>query len=124
MFTRVILAGHSLVVQPSAIVWHRHRDTLEDLQIQARGYGIGLGAWLTKVFLDPRTARIALARLPRVARGMIVNAQHSRSSKGPHVLTDELWKAQLAKVQWLERRSMALGPVNYLRERRRADRAA
>src|SRR5687767_1821551 len=37
MFTRVIREGHSLVVQPSAIVWHRHRAEPEDLIVRAPG---------------------------------------------------------------------------------------
>jgi len=88
MFTRVILEGYSLVVQPSAIVWHRHRDDLDDLSAQARGYGSGLGAWLTKILLNPHTARLALARTPRVAWSFLPSAgarqrRYSRAQPGP-----------------------------------------
>ncbi|GAA2562879.1 glycosyltransferase family 2 protein [Mycolicibacterium diernhoferi] len=64
MFFRLVAAGHTLVNEPAAIVWHRHRSDGAALLIQARGYGLGLGAWLTKVFTDRVHRRLAL----RVAR--------------------------------------------------------
>jgi len=64
MFFRLVAAGHTLVNEPAAIVWHRHRSDGEALLIQARGYGLGLGAWLTKVTLDRHHRRLAF----RVAR--------------------------------------------------------
>ncbi|HEY9357577.1 MAG TPA: glycosyltransferase [Arthrobacter sp.] len=116
MFTRVILEGYSLVVQPSAIVWHRHRDGLEDLTTQARGYGSGLGAWLTKIILNPRTASLALARTPRVAWSFLQSAgAPGRSTADPglgHGLDQ-----QLAQVLRIELYALARGPLNYLLER-------
>lgn len=117
MFTRVILEGYSLVVQPSAIVWHRHRDGLEELRVQARSYGTGLGAWLTKILLNPRTARLALARSPRVAWKFLqdVRGSHRASERLSH--SHDSWDEQLAKVLRLELLSVARGPFNYLLER-------
>jgi GT2 family glycosyltransferase len=65
VFTRVLFAGGALVVDPSALVWHRHRSDLAALRAQATGYGVGLGAWLTKVALDPRMAARAASRAPQ-----------------------------------------------------------
>lgn len=65
IFTRVLFAGGALVVEPSAIVWHRHRADLAALRAQGKGYGVGLGAWLTKVALDPRMASRAVRRAPQ-----------------------------------------------------------
>lgn len=118
MFTRVILAGHSLVVQPSAIVWHRHRDDLEELRIQARGYGLGLGAWLAKILSNPQTAKLALARSPRAARNFLRNARVNRGPAVDRSPGSRSWDAQLAKVLRMELYSVALGPLNYLLERR------
>jgi hypothetical protein len=125
MFTRVLLDGYSLVVQPSAIVWHRHRDGLEDLRVQARSYGTGLGAWLTKILMNPHMARLAVARIPRVAWGFLQSAQTSQRSKGQgHALPAPL-KDQLAEVLRIERLSIARGPLSYVLElRARADRRA
>lgn len=119
MFTRVILAGHPLVVHPSAVVWHRHRDGLEELQAQARSYGSGLGAWLTKILLNPRTARLALARTPHAVRQLLANARHHsvEPTDGGTGAFDP-WDPQLAKVLRLELLSVARGPLNYLLQRR------
>ncbi|WIE53751.1 glycosyltransferase [Curtobacterium sp. MCBD17_003] len=65
VFTRVLFAGGALVVDPSALVWHRHRSDLAALRSQAKGYGVGLGAWLTKVALEPRMAVRAARRAPQ-----------------------------------------------------------
>jgi GT2 family glycosyltransferase len=71
IFTRVLFAGGALVVEPSAIVWHRHRADLAALRSQGRGYGTGLGAWLTKVALDPRMAAQAARRAPQALRRLV-----------------------------------------------------
>jgi GT2 family glycosyltransferase len=118
MFTRVILEGYSLVVQPSAIVWHRHRDGLDELRVQARGYGSGLGAWLTKILMNPHTARLALARSPGAARNFLRNDRASWRPPEDGRRVPDLWDAQLAKVLRLELFSMAVGPFYYLLERR------
>lgn len=118
MFTRVILSGRSLVVQPSAVVWHRHRADLEELIVQARGYGNGLGAWLAKIFLNPRTARMALARAPRGAAYFLRNL---RNRPGGAVASDsgEPRNPVVAKALRTELLYVALGPFNYLLQRRR-----
>lgn len=117
MFTRVILEGHSLVVQPSAIVWHRHRYGLEDLSAQARGYGSGLGAWLTKIFLNPQTAPLALARTPRVVWSFLQSARGAEQPTPPPNQDHDFWDEQRAQVFRLELYSLARGPLNYLLER-------
>ncbi|MHA7264330.1 glycosyltransferase family 2 protein [Arthrobacter sp. TMN-37] len=125
MFTRVIFRGYSLVVQPSAIVWHRHRDGLEDLQAQARGYGIGLGAWITKIVLNPRTAWWALRKSPRAIRNLLRNSRPLPNGAGaPGGMIADQWDVEMAKMGRLELYSVARGPFNYLvqswTDRRRA----
>ncbi|MEV6597205.1 glycosyltransferase [Actinoplanes sp. NPDC051346] len=75
MFVRVLLNGHTLVYEPSAIIWHRHRPDLASLTKQIRDYGTGLGAWITQLALQPRTAMMitrrsvpALAHLGKITR--------------------------------------------------------
>jgi len=120
MFTRVILEGHALVVQPAAIVWHRHRDGLEDLRVQARGYGNGLGAWMTKVMMDPRTARLALARSWGVGLEFLNRRQHvaQPALQGPAVHNS--LEAQADRLVWLQLLAVAFGPYKYLQSRRAA----
>jgi len=51
-FAATLLHGYQLVYDPEAIVWHHHRRTEEGTRGQAYGYGVGLGAYLTKMVLD------------------------------------------------------------------------
>jgi GT2 family glycosyltransferase len=57
MFMRILLSGHSIVYEPSAIVSHVHRATLEALSAQMRAYGSGCTAALTAIVLDSPRAR-------------------------------------------------------------------
>ncbi|MBC7725642.1 MAG: glycosyltransferase [Burkholderiaceae bacterium] len=118
MFTRVILDGRTFVMQPSALVWHRHRDDLAALRVQARGYGVGLGAWLTKIALNPRTLGIALRRSPRaIARLTSLAWRRPEVSvvqeSGPR---DELGRT-IARVGWYELLSVVRGPAAYFAQR-------
>ncbi len=45
MFFRVVAAGHVLVYEPSAVVLHRHRTTMDALVRQRRGDGTGPYSW-------------------------------------------------------------------------------
>lgn len=119
MFTRVILGGHALVVQPSAIVWHRHRAELEDLIVQVSGYGKGLGSWLTKILLNPQTARMAIARSPQGALHFLRNARHHSQGQNAATTTAAApLDPRIAKALRTELVSVARGPLNYLLERR------
>lgn len=68
MFLRVMLAGHLLVREPSAVVWHSHRRTVDDLRQQMHNYAIGLSSWLVKLLTNPRTAVMVATRLVTGAR--------------------------------------------------------
>ncbi|MFZ7086934.1 glycosyltransferase family 2 protein [Curtobacterium sp. RRHDQ10] len=88
IFTRVLFAGGALLVDPSAIVWHRHRADLAALRAQGKGYGVGLGAWLTKVALDPTMARGALRRAPE-ALTRLVGKGAGDLAEGPEHTVDD-----------------------------------
>ncbi|MDX2675852.1 glycosyltransferase [Streptomyces sp. NY05-11A] len=65
-FVRVLAEGHRLHYTPQALVWHRHRETWQDLETQAYGYGAGLTAYLTAILVNrPGLLPAFLARLPR-----------------------------------------------------------
>jgi GT2 family glycosyltransferase len=116
MFTRIILEGHSLVIQPSAVVWHRHRDDFAELRSQASAYGNGLGAWITKVLMNPRTARMALVRSPYAVRRLFSlgrpHQQLGHSGKQP-----DQWDRGIARLGRLELISVVRGPINYFLQR-------
>lgn len=113
MFLRVLYYGKSIVVEPSAMVWHRHRSDLDALRAQAVGYGRGFGAWALTVASDPRMLGSALARAPR-AVGRLLNKPMSTVDDGG---ARELG-GDVAKVGRLELRSIFGGPLAYFRERR------
>jgi GT2 family glycosyltransferase len=60
MFMRVILSGHRLAYEPSAIVWHFHRTNLAGLKKQMRAYGSGLTAALFAIMIKYRRARVEI----------------------------------------------------------------
>ncbi|QRZ09235.1 glycosyltransferase [Mycolicibacterium austroafricanum] len=71
LFFRVVTAGDTIAAEPSAIVWHRHRSDNEALLSQVRGYGVGLGAWLTKVGMEHSNRRLAMRVLRRRFRSSL-----------------------------------------------------
>lgn len=114
MFLRVLYDGKAIVVEPSALVWHRHRDDIAGLTAQAVGYGRGFGAWVTTVAFDPRMLRAAVARSPR-AFARLLNKPMSTVDDGvaPAVLSE-----QAKRVGRVELLSVLGGPGHYFAERR------
>ena len=114
MFFRVLHAGRQLAYRPGAVVWHRHRADNDALAVQARGYGLGLGAWLAKIAVDPRTAwlaaRIAVRQAPTFLR---LSRKMSRVATPPDGLADDL----PVGIGATELRSIARGPFAYLKAR-------
>jgi len=106
---RVILAGHAVIHDPAAIVWHAHPDDYEELRDRVWGYGIGLTACLTKAILDHPSLLLGLVRkLPRgVAFALSPNSAKNagRQSDFPRPLVRR------------ELIGMAYGPLAYGRSR-------
>ncbi|WP_367319372.1 glycosyltransferase family 2 protein [Streptomyces sp. HUAS ZL42] len=113
-FFEVLTAGHSLVYQPAAIVWHRHRRTQDAVAAQVFGYGVGLGAYLTGALVrHPRQLPALLCRLPRGVRHVVTR------SRGRLADPEAGWSRRLTL---LEMRGMAYGPCGYARGRLTGDR--
>ena len=68
LFVRVVLAGHALLYQPHAVVWHKNRIDGGSLSSQLENYGLGLGAVLAKLAGNPQARR---AMAPLVARAAL-----------------------------------------------------
>ncbi|MFD9629964.1 glycosyltransferase [Streptomyces violascens] len=120
-FARVVVAGHRLSYTPEALVWHHHRETWQDLENQAYGYGAGLTAYLTAIIVRrPALLPVLLARLPRgLAHALAISAHRDageQSVPGEHGSQSYPWPRSLSR---LERRGMLYGPLGYLRARRR-----
>lgn len=62
MFYRILKAGGTIVYEPSAWVWHRHRDSMEALRAQIRAYSTGHAAYNLVTWLTDGDRR-ALVRL-------------------------------------------------------------
>ncbi|PYC84042.1 glycosyl transferase family 2 [Streptomyces tateyamensis] len=109
-FLRVLAAGHTLVYQPEALIWHHHRRNPEAVPAQAFGYGAGFGAFMAAAVVhEPRLATALLRRLPR---GAALALQHAARHAATAPQTPGLGR--------LELRGLAYGPVGYLRSRRLA----
>jgi GT2 family glycosyltransferase len=110
-FVQVLVAGHAIAFEPSAVVWHHHRSTASELRAQMYGYGTGLTAFYTKL-LCSRGTRGALLRV--VPHGLARLARTVRAVRGRGVTTDV---AAPSGLLVRELRGMVAGPALYLRER-------
>jgi GT2 family glycosyltransferase len=109
-FFRMLVAGHTLAYAPDALIWHRHRRTMDALPAQAFGYGAGFGAYLAAALThEPAMLPALLRRLPR-GLGLAAGRVRGRpAARGKPSL-------RLAR---LEIEGLVYGPVGYLRSVRR-----
>jgi GT2 family glycosyltransferase len=111
---RVITGGHSVVYEPAALMWHRHRRSMPALRRQMFRYGVGLSATVTKWLLEDRAVAVdVLRRLPAGARHVLSPA--SRKNQGKSTSFPK-------RLTRLERLGVLCGPVCYLRSRWRVGR--
>jgi GT2 family glycosyltransferase len=105
LYIRLILAGHAIAYEPSAIVSHRHPDGQERLTSQVYRYGVGLGAMLAKqVLAGP--ARVELLRaVPAGVRHATDPSSRKNSAKSADYPR---------RLERRERAGMLLGPFAYL----------
>lgn len=109
-FFRLVVGGRTLVYEPSAVVWHRHRDTEDALVSQAVGYGRGFSAWATKTLLSPRS----MARgLRTIARRGSVDMSPFTNYAAPLTASDDELPVSI-DVMRVEHRSTLAGPPIYL----------
>ncbi len=113
-FVAIVQAGHTLVYEPEAIVWHHHRRSEDGMRRQAYGYGVGLGAYLTKIAVDRPAAVLDYVR------GMRPALRHLLSSGSPK--NQRLPDDYPAALVWRERLGVLAGALAYLRSRYRVQR--
>ena len=115
LLQRVVSTGHTLVYEPSALLWHAHRRSEEALRRQMYRYGVGLSATVTKWLLqDRRTAWDVARRLPAGAVHVLAPSSRKNAQRSTG------YPAHLAARELL---GLLVGPVAYLRSRRAAGRA-
>lgn len=108
-FFAALSAGYQIAYEPGAIVWHHHRRSEEGMRRQAYGYGVGLGAYLTKLIVeDPARIGVFLRRFPAALR-------HLFSRKGGKL--GRLPGDYPTRLVWSERWGIVMGIPGYLRSR-------
>ncbi len=128
LFTRVLFSGGALAVEPSAIVWHKHRADREALRSQALGYGTGLGAWVAKLMTRPGTAVAVLRRAVGALRQLGALGQGSGGAGGADQVSaavdavggwpvDDEFRAATAGLKRAELTAALGGPWRYVRGR-------
>ncbi|SOD71585.1 glycosyl transferase family 2 [Jatrophihabitans sp. GAS493] len=117
MFVRVLLAGYELAFEPAAVIWHKHRADTADLKRQIADYGLGLGAWLTKLIVNPKTLVMILRRLLPALLYL------ARLTKVESPQTDTTHHELFADVGKIERSGIIRGPYALWRARRSGGRA-
>ncbi len=114
IFSELLNAGATVVYQPTAVTFHFHRRTIDELERQMFGYGVGLTAFYVSLIVSQ----------PRLV-GKIIRLI-------PHALHD-VWKPNglrsghlpedfPARLQQANRRGLLVGPGRYLSERIRIGR--
>lgn len=108
-FYDVIIRGHALVYEPSAMIWHRHHREYRALRKLKYDYGVGLAAYLTKTVMDRPGSVLNLAvKVPRgLWHALNLGKQGDRGNSTDYP----------KELSGIERRGMLYGPFAYLRGR-------
>jgi len=111
LLRRLYLAGETIVYCPHAVVSHHHRASEDELVGQMRGYGVGMGAILTKLVIRQPAHAFGLAvKIPPSLRELL----SPRSTKNVNRGAD--YPAAAARAEF---RGYLIGPWRYLRSRLR-----
>jgi GT2 family glycosyltransferase len=102
--TKVIMSGGRVLYLPSALVWHRHRETVEALRQQMFNYGVGFTGMLTKWAL--RYPGVVLSGVRAYRKSQAVPVQRRLAEPG---LVDD------RKMRRSERLGWAVGPAFFAR---------
>jgi GT2 family glycosyltransferase len=108
IFSRIILSGNRLAYEPSAVVWHVHRPSLNELSKQMRAYGSGFTAALAAiVWASPRARR----ELPaKVAVSLVRMVRLTSRVRDESAVSAPLLKQEIS--------GQLIGPWLYLKGRR------
>jgi glycosyltransferase involved in cell wall biosynthesis len=105
----LMLAGHTLVYRPGALVRHHHHAEVAQLVGQFLGYGTGLTAFYTRMVLKNPRHLATLARLaPRALRDVLGTGS---------ARTAQMRADYPSELESIKRRGMLHGPAAYLRSR-------
>ncbi|RKR76682.1 oligosaccharide flippase family protein [Frondihabitans australicus] len=127
-FVRLLWEGGRMAFEPTAIVHHRHRRSLKELEKQLHGYGLGFTAMITSsVLQDPRhlvslgwQVPGAVGRLAGKAVGRLLHqgdAAETAATVAP-MASEDLSGSFPKSLVSTELRGFPQGPGAYLRSRR------
>lgn len=120
-FYEVIVRGYRLVYEPNAIVKHLHHRELAELEKQISGYGVGLGAFLTKIVIDRPSTLVQLLRLAPQGIRHAATMRRTRETSGVAATVNpylgEPKDDRFDALGRRERLGMLKGPWAYARSR-------
>jgi glycosyltransferase involved in cell wall biosynthesis len=118
MFYRTIRAGHALVYEPSALVFHNHRREMKELRRQYWSWGLGFMSFAAKSYRSDPAAR---RHFRRVVKGEFKRAffRLVKSLLGRHVLPPTFSLAQLlgSMAGWMGGYDRSVRRVEAIRRR-------
>ena len=114
-FARTLLAQHTVVYQPTALVFHYHRDTLAGLKTQLHGYAVGNAA--SYAALISREPKLILAML-RLIPPAIGDLRKDLRSKDSLVRARKILPATIRRMEW---RGLLEGIPAYVKSVRQPD---
>ena len=95
IFYRVIMGGNSLVYDPKYMVFHEHRRTLKDLQLQYRSWGLCLMAFIVKSSCKDPLQRVKFHSLTRqwfkLKLRYLIKSIRGHYVLPPRMVAAELW---------------------------------
>lgn len=109
-----MLEGYEVAYEPSALMWHHHRQDLSGLSRQLHGYSIGLTAFYAALLRRRPTAILGLLKLLPAAVGYLRNP-----SSAPDSAPDPG-----AALDRRQREGMLAGPFRYITSVRMQRRAS
>jgi len=112
--TLTMLEGYEVAYEPSALMWHHHREDISGLSRQLHSYSIGLTAFYAALLRKRPSAIVGLLKLLPAAAGYLRNTSStSENAPDPGVALDRR-----------QRQGMLAGPVRYMTSVRMQRRAA
>jgi GT2 family glycosyltransferase len=118
----VLWSGGTVAFEPSAAVFHRHRESYQELRDQIRSYGTGFTAMLTSLVVSDRDHAWTLARqLPLAIRRQTAVMLSRFRGQRPEADPRRDFPAELARLELI---GYATGPTAYGLARRRSGRTS
>lgn len=104
-FFDALCAGYEIIYEPSAIVWHQHRRTVDELIKQTLWHSTGLGAYLTRCLVkEPGRIWDLMTRIPGGLRYGFA------SSSVRNVKKSDAFPREVNRQEWI---GFVKGPAAY-----------